>query len=601
MGISQKTIRDPLLSLRDAITRRPDLSATFAGEKPPLRAELFSREQMAQHGRVLAASHRLSTRRGADELLTRLAENETLLIAVRALVTAAVNDNRRITPAGEWLLDNFYLIEEQIRTARRHLPRGYSRELPRLSGGPSATLPRVYDIALETISHGDGRLDNDALGGFVSAYQVVTPLTIGELWAIPIMLRLALLENLRRVAARIGADRVDRNRADYWADRMTSIAETDPKSLILVIADMARSEPPMVGSFVAEFARRLQGKSPALALPLTWIEQRLSEDGLTIEQVVQSENQQQAADQVSISNSISSLRFLGAADWRTFVETRSAAERTLREDPAGVYPRMDFATRDQYRHVVETTARRSRLEEEEVARHAIQLAREGATSAGPDARAAHVGFYLVDEGVSRLERAVGARLSRGETVRRACLSRPLALYLVGVVLLTVLPTAALLVHARGEGATDWLLGLVGILLLVSVSQPAVALVNALVTRLATPRALPKMDLSEGIPLASRTLVVIPTLITSAQNVEHLVEALEVRFLGNRDDHVSFGLLTDLADASHETLPGDEALERLAEQRINELNDKYGISFFLFHRPRRWTPQERVWMGYERKR
>ncbi|MBE3072495.1 MAG: cyclic beta 1-2 glucan synthetase, partial [Acidobacteria bacterium] len=242
-----------------------------------------------------------------------------------------------------------------------------------------------------------------------------------------------------------------------------------------------------------------------------------------------------------------------------------------------------------------------RLEEEEVARHAIQLAREGATSAGPDARAAHVGFYLVDEGVSRLERAVGARLSRGETVRRACLSRPLALYLVGVVLLTVLPTAALLVHARGEGATDWLLGLVGILLLVSVSQPAVALVNALVTRLATPRALPKMDLSEGIPLASRTLVVIPTLITSAQNVEHLVEALEVRFLGNRDDHVSFGLLTDLADASHETLPGDEALERLAEQRINELNDKYGISFFLFHRPRRWNPQERVWMGYERKR
>ena len=331
MLFRQKAFVARLLSLRDAIARRPDFSARLAGEEPPLRAELFSREQMAQHGRVLAASHRLSAKRAPDRLLTRLAENETLLVAVRALLTEAVNDDRRITPAGEWLLDNFYLIEEQIRTARRHLPARYSRELPRLADGPSAGLPRVYDIALETISHGDGRLDADGLGGFVSAYQAVTPLTIGELWAIPIMLRLALLENLRRVAARIGADRVDRNRADYWADQMTAIAEKDPKSLILSIADMARSQPPMVGSFVAEFARRLQGKSPALALPLTWIEQRLSEDGLTIEHLVQSENQQQAADQVSISNSISSLRFLGAADWRDFVE----AQKRRRADPAG--------------------------------------------------------------------------------------------------------------------------------------------------------------------------------------------------------------------------------------------------------------------------
>ena len=622
MRIGHRPFRARLISLREAIARRRDFSTTFAGDEPPLRAELFSREQMEQHGKVLAGAHHLSAKRGADELLARLAENEARLAAVRALLTEAVNDERRITPAGEWLLDNFYLIEEQIRTARRHLPPGYSRELPRLADGPSAGLPRVYDIALETISHGDGRLDADGLGGFVSAYQTVSPLTIGELWAIPIMVRLALLENLRRVGARIGADRMDRNRADYWADQMTAVAEKDPKSVILVIADMARSDPPMVGSFVAEFARRLQGRSSALALPLTWIEQRLSEDGRTIDLMVRSENQQQAADQVSTSNSISSLRFLGAADWRTFVEARSVMERTLREDPAGAYSRMDFASRDQYRHVVETTAKRSDLNEADVARHAIQLAREGATSAGPEARPSHVGFYLVDSGLSRLERAVGARFSIAETVRRACLSRPLALYLGSVVALTVLPAAALLVQVRGEGADGWLLGLVGILLVLCASQAAVALVNVLTTRLATPRALPKMDLSAGIPPTARTLVVVPTLITSPQDVERLVEALEVRFLGNRDDHVSFGLLTDLPDAAHEVLPEDEALVRLAERLINDLNEKYPIEaqhaaplpavapgaatprpgpFFLFHRPRRWNPHDHVWMGYERKR
>src|SRR4030067_989935 len=207
---------------------------------------------MKLHGKTLAGSHKLGPRSIRDRLLTRLAENEDVLMGACNLLTAAVKANRRIAPAGEWLLDNFYLIEEQIRTARRHLPKGYSRELPRLLSGPSAGLPRGDDIALETISHGDGRVDPETLGSFVAAYQTVTFLTLGELWAIPIMLRLALIENLRRAGA----------------------------------------------------------------LPLPWIEQRLSESGLTIEQLIRSESQQQAADQVSISNSIGSLRFLGAMGWR---------------------------------------------------------------------------------------------------------------------------------------------------------------------------------------------------------------------------------------------------------------------------------------------
>jgi hypothetical protein len=307
LKVSSKTIFGTLLHLW-ARLRRNGLAQQYAGDEPPLRSELFSSDQMKQHGKTLAGSHTLDLGRAPDQLLARLAENEGVLIGAFNLLTTAVKTNRRIAPAGEWLLDNFYLIEEQIRTAKRHLPKGYSRELPRLLEGPSAGLPRVYDLALETISHGDGRIDLESLSSFVAAYQTVTVLKLGELWAIPIMLRLALIENLRRVGARIAADRLDRNRADYWADQMTETAEKDPKNLILVIADMARSSPPLVSSFVAELARRLQGQGPALALPLTWIEQRLSETGLTIEQLVQSENRQQAADQVSISNSIGSLR-----------------------------------------------------------------------------------------------------------------------------------------------------------------------------------------------------------------------------------------------------------------------------------------------------
>jgi cyclic beta-1,2-glucan synthetase len=312
---------------------------------------------------------------------------------------------RRITPAGEWLLDNFYLIEEQIRTARRHLPKGYSRELPTLRHGASAGYPRVYDIALETISHGDGRVDPENLSSFVASYQSVSVLTLGELWAIPIMLRLALIENLRRVGVGVAAGWIERGLADTWADLMTDAVETDPESLILVVADMVRSAPPMGGAFVAELARRLQGRGPALALPLTWVEQRLAQSGQTIAGLIQSENQQQAADQLSISNSIGSLRVLGAMDWRDFVESLSLVEQTLLEDPGGVYGRMDFATRDHYRHAVEDIAKKGRLNEREVARKAVDFAH--AASAG--GRAAHVGYFLIAAGRPELEREAHVR------------------------------------------------------------------------------------------------------------------------------------------------------------------------------------------------
>ena len=590
--------------LRWAKVRGTALLAPETSPEPPIRSSLFSSEQMERHGRTLAAAHKTGPGHGPDLLLARLGQNEAVLSEASQRLGSAVRAGYRIEPAGEWLLDNFYLIEEQIRTARRHLPKGYSRELPRLLAGSSADLPRVYDIALETIAHGDGRVDPEGLYRVVAAYQSVTPLMLGELWAIPIMLRLALIENLRRVAARMMADRVDRRRAARWGDEMAKVAEADPKSLILVIADMARSDPPMSSPFIAELARRLQGRGPALALPLDWIHQRLSESGRTIEQMVQAENQQQASDQVSISNSIGSLRFLGAMDWRTFVESLSVVEKALREDPADAYARMEFATRDRYRHTVERIAKRSRLSEEEVAREAIRLAREAMGTNGTE-RTAHVGYYLVAPGLQLLERLAGLRPSRAE---RAV---PLDLYLMPIVVLTLLFSTWGVLHAEAgaPGARGWLLVLVGVLGLLAASQLAVGLVNWTVTVLTHPRELPRMDFSHGIPAEARTLVVVPAMLSSPEHIDLLCDALEVRYLANRDEHLHFALLSDFTDDRSETLPGDAALVSRARLRIQELNARHAGNgqrggegpFLLFHRPRRWNPRERRWMGYERKR
>ena len=579
-------------------------------EEAPLRAALYSADQMAQHGKALAATHRLAAGAVTDRLLGRLADNENTLVDVCRRLTSVATEKRRITPAGEWLLDNFYLIEEQIRTAKRHLPKGYSRELPRLASGPSAGHPRVYDIALETVAHGDGRVDPETLSRFVAAYQTVADLRLGELWAIPIMLRLAVIENLRRVGVRIAAGWEARNLAEMWSDRMVEAAEHDPKNLILTIADMARSQPPMVSAFVAELARRLQGRGPALALPLTWIEQHLAESGLTIALMVQTENQLQAADQVSISNSIGSLRIIGAMDWQTFVEVQSIVEQTLLGDPGGIYGAMDFATRDRYRHATEALSRKTELSEGTLAAKVLQLARVAADASADEAGSAgHVGFYLIGPGLPQLESAVSVRHSFLESVRRAACRMPLTIYLGGVIVIAGLLAGSLVIRAIPAGLPLWAMILLSLVALLATSQLAVSLVNWAASLLVSPQSLPKMDFSEGIPPASRTLVVVPTMLTSAAGIDSLIEALEVRFLANRDASLHFALLTDFLDAGQETLPEDAALMQLAAQKIDELNLKFGQKagltaasiFFLFHRPRRWNAQECVWMGYERKR
>ncbi|MGA2500361.1 MAG: glucoamylase family protein, partial [Tepidisphaeraceae bacterium] len=546
---------------------------------------------------------------GSDRLLPRLAANEELLREAYGLVADAVKRDRRITPAAEWFLDNYHLIEEQIRTARRHLPRGYSRELPQLNNGPSAGYPRAYAIALELIAHVDGRVDAESLRAFVTSYQSVTPLRLGELWAIPIMLRLGLLENLRRVVARVAAGRRDRERAAYWIERMLDVVATAPAEVVLVLAEMVKENPPLSTAFISEFASRMQGRGPAVIFALTWLEHRVAEQGQTIETVFQQASQNQATDQVSICNSIGSLRFLGAMEWRNFVETMSGVEQILRTDPAGVYPAMDFVTRDQYRHAVEEIARHSLLSEDEVAHRAIALAHDNtATGHGDqdgspgDNRKGHVGYFLVGRGRQTLERAATLRTTLGQLLRGFGRRFPLSLYIGSIALTTALVTALVLWWAVRHGLGHWSLASLGILLCVCASQLAMALVNWGIMLLVRPRILPRLDFSKGIPDEHRTIVAVPTIITDAQEIDDLVEAMEVRFLANRDENLSFALLTDFADAPEETIAGDKALLQRVRNRIESLNAKHpGDRFFLFHRARRWNAKENVWMGWERKR
>jgi cellobiose phosphorylase len=576
----------------------------YPGERPPLRSELFTEEQLENHARGLAARHILISGNPSEQLLKRLAENEKILLEVHSLLSESAKENNRIAPAGEWLLDNFFLIEEQIYTGKKHLPKGYSKGLPQLSKGKSAGLPRVYDIAVEIISHSDGHVDLGSLVSFVNAYQSTTYLQLGELWAIPIMLRLALIENLRRLSIQIAVDINNKQLAGYWADKMLEAIEQDPKNLVLVIADMARSEPPMESSFVAELTRRLQEKGSSVTLPLTWMEQTLAESGNTSSELVQQENQKQAADQVSISNSISSLRFLSNTDWRDFVENTSIVEQTLSADPDSVYSAMDFHTRDNYRHAVEKVAKNSELSEYEVAILAINFARESKEKC-PDPRMAHVGYYLIDNGVQQLQKKAKIKVSKFEHCRNITNRFPLLIYIGAILIFTALFAWGMFAQASSDELSKKALALLMLIIVLATSRLAVSLVNWLTTILARPHLLPRMNFEKGIPQECRTMVVVPTILSSPSAIDDLVEGLEVRFLANRDIHLYYALLTDFKDAASESLPEDQQLLETVRRKIVELNKKYDRSsndvFFLFHRPRTWNAADKIWMGYERKR
>ena len=570
-----------------------------------LRSELLSIEQLKRHAVTLAGQHRIDPHKGPDRLLPRLADNERVLLAAYDLVTLSVTVGQRIVSAEAWLLDNFYIIEQQTGLVRRHLPRGYSRQLPRLAGGPLAGFPRIYELALELISHMDGRVDNDNATHFIAAYQTVAPLKLGELWAFPIMLQLALLENLRRVAVRIARRREERDAAILWAERMLATAETEPKQLVKLLAEFANADVPLTASFVEEFYNRLQAQGSAMAFIQTWVEQKLLAQGVTAAQLSEVAARTLAANQISIANSIGSLRFIGAMDWRSYVESLSVVEQILAEDPAGMHKYQDFATRDRYRHVIEDVARRCAHSESDVAREAIVLAQAEAIRSGMDDRRAHVGYYLINHGREQLEQVVGAHLSWRLRAKRRCRDASLSLYLGPIVLLTLVSIWVALSYA-GLEPSEWRYWFFAITGLIGLSALAVPMVNLLVTLTLPPRTLPRMDFSQGIPDVHRTMAVVPTMLSRMDEVDDLLEALEIRYLGNRDQNLFFALLTDFHDATERTLPGDEPLLAHARAGIEVLNERYRDDarpciFYLFHRQRLWNPIEQVWMGYERKR
>jgi cyclic beta-1,2-glucan synthetase len=335
----------------------------------PLRAELLSVEGLAERAREVAAAQRSAvSARPRNTPLGRLLERAGVqLAAVNTAMASGAREGRSVSPAMEWLLDNYYLVDEQVRTASADLPAGYGAELPRLTAGPLAGFPRIYEVAVTLLAHTDARVEADHLERFVMAYQESAPLSIGEMWAIPIVLRVALVEDIRRLSRRVNQTFTAEQAAESWADRLLLAMEDQPASLPDLLSSMSRGSVAGSTSFRIRLGQRMADQERDVSAVTGWIERAEHVMGANQLVLAQAEHQRQAADQVSIANAITAIRFVDATDWRAFFERCSIVEAELRRDPAGIYARMDFPSRDRYRHALEQLAKRCPVSEPDVA------------------------------------------------------------------------------------------------------------------------------------------------------------------------------------------------------------------------------------------
>ena len=564
----------------------------------PLRDELLGAERLDERARSLAARFTVDpSRRAARSVFPRFDDNVRILRDAYRALAGDVRRGEFVTPAAEWLLDNYPLVASEIRDVRRNLPRRYYRELPKLAAREQAGNARVYALAVELIRHSDSRLDRAQLVRWLDAFQTVAPLTIGELWAWPSMLTLALVENLRRLADETLAARAARRAADAYVASFDAEGKGSAPALPQA----------MHPALVVQLLLRGREYGPRLAAVRGGLDAVLARDGQTAEEAIRGEHQREAVAQVSVQNVVTSLRLCSTLDWTRFVEAVSLVERVLQRDPAGVHARMEFLSRDRYRQAVEELADPTGEAQVRVALRAVESAREAADAGGggTGARAAHVGYHLIGLGRPELEADVAWRPGLRRRVRRFAFAHATAVYLGAIGLATAALVAAAVAYARAAGGSTLAQVGVALLLLVPASEVAIALVQRVAARLAPPRRLPRLDLSEGIPEEARTLVVVPTLLTSVAGVERQLEHLEVLAIGNLDRHVHFAILGDFTDAAARDMPGDAAILDAARAGIEALNARLGEGrgdrFFLLHRARQWNPAESAWMGWERKR
>ena len=565
---------------------------------PPIRSEIFGPQRFAQHGRSLAQTHHATHSSGrSGNFFPRLKSNLATLREAHLYIGVQASTGYNISPAAEWLLDNFHLIEAQFAEINAGLPRSYFTSLPKLLDEPLAGLPRVYGVAWAFVAHTDGAFDVAMLVQFLCAYQEVRTLNLSEMWALPTTLRVVMIENLRRLAVRVATNKAAREVANRCVDQIDTLALSTFKALLDLLNARGLGR-----VFLVQMAQRLQdlgavSATPEQALVQDWLRTALPD--LAAMQLQQAADH--AADNLSMSNAITALRAIGDADWPELIAQSSPLMRLMLSSP--VFAAEDTSTRDHSLHAIERLAKRSGESEVAVARVLL-----GLMATSKDAASSASAHWLLGGGRPALWTTLGLPASRVANWSLWCPRLALPTYL-SVLFVSVLVLLWLVQRHSTEHAVG-LTWLVLALALFPASEAVIAVIHRLISESLKPRHLPRLAFADGIPPEHGVLVVIPGMLTRAASTQALVNRLELHYLANPEPQAQFALLTDWADADTADTATDAACLANATRGIRELNARHPRTgpeigtaprFIVLHRARLFSPSEQRWIGWERKR
>ncbi|WP_170253470.1 GH36-type glycosyl hydrolase domain-containing protein [Ciceribacter naphthalenivorans] len=575
-----------------------DLETKQIDHNDAIRAAYFTIDELREAAEALASDGGSDLPGMMDfDFFARHRENEREILRVYRATATDVEAGATITPAAEWLLDNHYIIEEAIQEVRRDFPKKFYRQLPTMKIG-GREIPRTMALAWLYVAHTHSTVSMEAMTALVEGFQIHKTLEIGELWALPSIVRFVLIENLRRISTRVDRSRRMRRKANDVADEIIRLNDAASSTELLKQIEPLADD----NTFVTQFLYRLRNGSQNTGFAVSWVEDRLEKAGRSAEEAMTQEHNRLSSGNVTTGNIVKSLREIDDKEWSVWVEDVCLVDKVLGSHTD--YRELDFGSRNTYRSTIEKLARYSDKTEIEIAQMAIDLTKEAAAS--PDAVGSpNVGGYLIGAQRALLEKAIGYRMP---------LWRRLALGIQRLNWLSIaIPVIGLTLAAMA--LAGYFLSMAGIatpfivvlLLLFSLpaSEGATGLFNTLVTFVAKPTRLTGYEFKEGLPQDARTLVVVPCLIAKRDDVDELVRNLEVHYLTNPRGEIYFALLSDWRDSPVEEAPADLEILDYAKGQVAELAARYAhdgkTRFYLLHRRRLYNPAEGAWMGWERKR
>ena len=600
----------PLRRSIASLGRLSPFSNSDVQPEAPWRAEVLSREALAELALQLAEQHRGTFGpSGSTKLLHSYRANRETLKHVYQCLADAARRGESLTAGAEWMLDNYHVVERHIAMIKKYLPWGFYRTLPKFKQGDLKGFPRVYHLALEFIVHTDAAVDANLAAVFLSSYQQRLELSSGELWAFPIMLRFALFENLRRLTREAEKELLARRDVFSLVDSVLGDESKPGTEIMNELARKISERETFLPHGALELIKRLRVRGRKAFLALQFIEETLRERGLDYEDLQRTQDHMQAARQISVGNTLTSLTAIDQMNWRDWFETVSLADKLLRQDPARTYSRCDFTTRDRIRHDIERIAKRLSLTDSAVAAAALACA-ETANLAypGDDNESLckkYVGSFFIGDGRLILEERLGYTPSIKHQIIRFLEKHAVASYMASIFFVTFMLVVYVLLISEWADVSTWVLLVTLAIAFLPMSELASSLVQYLVTRSVAPRPLPKLSFEERVPEGLNTLVTVHTIFGSTSSIQKAIDGLEVRFLANEDPAFTYVLMADIPDASTEQTSVDEEIIGIAKDGIETLNIRHASAdrprFTLFFRRRLWNPNEKRWMAWERKR